>query len=542
MCALRKGGYEIKQLVIDNRQDLLSALHSNVWDVVLTDHNMKGFDSEQVITTVRAKDEDIPIIIVSGSIGEDIAVAAMKAGANDYIMKGSLARLVPAIEREIREAATRRAHRHAQARIQHMAYHDALTGLANRVEFENRLDIVLQSARDQGLSHALLYLDLDQFKVINDTCGHMAGDELLRQVASLLLRRIRSGDVLSRLGGDEFGVLLEACQSDRAKEIAEALRNEITEFRFVWRDKQFNLGVSIGVVYIDKYSTTRDEVLAKADMACYAAKDLGRNRIHVFSDTDKDLAQRHSEMHWISQVDEALNNSRFLLYSQPIISLGQPGANSPKCEVLLRFRDENNEIIFPDKFIPAAERYNVMPAVDRWVIDNIMSYMANYGQDKNNQGIYFINLSGTSLNDQELFDYVHSCLSRYRIRPDNICFEITETAAISNLNKTIEFIDKIKGEGCHFALDDFGAGLSSFSYFNALPLAYLKIDGGFVQDMLTDDMDCAIVEAVNQVGHVAGIETIAEFVENEATRIKLQQIGVDYAQGFALAPPVPLDL
>lgn len=541
---LRRGGFQPDTLRVDTADAMREALGHEIWDVIITDHNMPGFSSEAALSIVQQMGVDIPIIIVSGSIGEDIAVAAMKTGAHDYIMKDNLTRLVPAIERELREVDTRRAHRQAEETIRHMAYHDALTGLTNRHDFERRLQLALESAHTQNLHHALLYLDLDQFKIINDTCGHVAGDELLKQIAVILQDCIRESDTLARLGGDEFGVLLERCPLDRATEIANQLLQAIKDFRFVWQGKTFALGASIGLVIITDDAKSMSDVLSAADMACYAAKDKGRSRTHIYSDDDKDLAQRHGEMQWVARINRALEEDRFLLFKQTIVPLTPSVSQAPHFECLLRMVDDDGEMILPGAFIPAAERYNLMPALDRWVVNRAFTYMAQcYAKEgkRKGAGMVFINLSGTSLSDDAFFPYIIEQLQSHKLSPDMICFEITETAAIANLSTAIDFIKEIKSYGCHFALDDFGSGLSSFSYLKTIPVDFLKIDGVFIRDMLDDPMDSAIVEAVNQIAHTAGLQTIAEFVESEAIQQKLRQIGVDYAQGYGIEKPKPLE-
>ncbi len=540
---LRRGGFDPEMERVDNQDELRRALRQRNWDVVITDHNMPGFSSEAALETVKETGLDVPVIIVSGSIGEDIAVAAMKTGAHDYIMKDNLKRLVPAIERELREVETRRAHRMAEETIRHMAYHDALTGLTNRHEFERRLRRALYHAQEEGAQHALLYLDLDQFKIINDTCGHIAGDEMLKQVAVVLQQPIRETDTLARLGGDEFGVLLENCPQDRAEAIARALLQEIRDFRFVWQDKTFALGVSIGLVMITGDGKTLTDVLSAADMACYAAKDRGRGRVHVYSDNDADLAQRQGEMQWVARINHALEENRFELFRQCIVPLAGQDDGAVHCEFLVRMRETDGELVLPGAFIPAAERYNLMPALDRWVIDAVFRHVAQHGPPvagANGRTLCFINLSGASLSDDTFFAYIRDKLDEYRIPRGTVCFEITETAAIANLGTAVEFIQEIREAGCLFALDDFGSGLSSFSYLRTIPADFLKIDGIFVRDMVEDPMDAAIVEAINSIGHVAGLRTIAEFVESAAIRERLRAVGVDFAQGFGISAPEPL--
>lgn len=541
MRELSRNGFSLDPVRVDNAAALRMALDDGAWDIVITDHNLPGFDSAEALAIVRGKDPNLPVIIVSGSIGEDIAVAAMKGGAHDYLMKGNLARLAPAIERELRDAKTRQAHRQAQETIQHMAFHDALTGLANRFEFEHQLQRALEST-SHGHCHALLYVDMDQFKIINDTCGHVAGDELLRQVATLLKGPIRGGDTLARLGGDEFGVLLQDCMLPNAQHIGERMLELIRDFRFSWQGKSFNIGASIGLVMLDRPGLTLADVLRQVDMACYAAKDKGRNRIQLYMPDSLELRRLHGEMEWVNRINRALEHDRFELYHQRIFSLN--GTSPPNCcEFLVRMHEtEDSDLILPGAFIPAAERYGLMPTLDRWVVAHSFTYLAScrVAGSVLSQGIAFINLSGATLNDETFLDYVKAQLAQHQLPASGICFEITETAAIANLNHALAFIDGVKTLGCHVALDDFGAGLSSFSYLKTLPADFLKIDGAFVRDMLDDPMDAAIVEAINSIGHVAGLKTIAEFVENDAIRSRLLEIGVDYVQGFGVHRPQAL--
>jgi len=526
---------------VDSPATLQAALDEAKWDIVITDHNLPEFGSEAAIQQVKQTGLDLPIIIVSGSIGEEVAVEAMKSGAHDYIMKGNLSRLVPAIERELREAKNRHEHRDAQETIQYLAYHDALTGLCNRSEFERRLVRALQNASADN-QHALFYLDLDQFKIVNDTCGHVAGDELLKQITTLLKGPVRDSDTLARLGGDEFGVLLQHCSLTHAEEVAERMLQLIKEFRFAWQDKTFSIGVSIGLVMLDNSNQTHTELLRAADMACYAAKDNGRGRIHVYRPDDVELANRRGEMEWVSQLTRALQDDQFVLHKQCIIAL-DGATTGPSCEFLLRLKDRQGNLILPGAFIPAAERYDLMPKLDRWVLTQAFAHLARQFATHHAKAdsIYFINLSGATLGDISYLKFVKEALSRNGIPPQSICFEVTETAAIANLSNALSFIQNVKTLGCKVALDDFGTGLSSFSYLKTLTADYLKIDGGFVRDMLHDPMDAAIVQAINNIGHVAGLKTIAEFVENTDIQTRLAEIGVDYAQGYGIHRPESID-
>ena len=425
--------------------------------------------------------------------------------------------------------------------LSYQATHDALTGLINRREFERRLAHLLESAKNEGKHHVLCYLDLDQFKVVNDTCGHMAGDKLLRLLTHMLKSRVRDTDTLARLGGDEFGVLLEACPMEPALRLAEDLRRIVKEFRFVWQQKTFEIGVSIGVVPITSESVSVSELLGEADAACYAAKDKGRDRIQVYQPDDVELARRHGEMQWVARINQALEKNRFCLYCQPIASLNSHGPPL-RAELLLRFRDEQDEIVAPSVFIPAAERFNLMPAIDRWVIRTALPLLAE--QQRANPGpqqaVCSINLSGASLCDDQFLDFVQEQFRQTGVDPQSVCFEITETAAIANLDQAVTFMNTMKSKGCCFALDDFGSGMSSFTYLKNLPADYLKISGGFVRSMLNNPVEHTIVDTINRIGHAMGIRTVAEFVEDPAILERLKKVGVDYAQGYAIARPQPV--
>ena len=534
---IRKGGYDPAATRVETLLELRNAMSDNIWDVIISDHNLPEFNSITALGVVREYARDVPVLIVSGCIGEETAVSAMKAGASDYIMKDNLTRLVPAIGRELREADSRRKRRKAEEALHYMAYHDALTDLVNRSEFERRLENALGSAREAGKTHALLYLDLDQFKVINDTCGHAAGDELLRQIALLLSDCLRERDTLARLGGDEFAVLLEACPLDRAREIGEVLRQSIRGFRFPWKGKQFSIGVSVGLVSIDAGSGGLADVMSHADTACYSAKDMGRDQLQVYTRHAGEASRLHGEMHWVSRIRDALEEGRFVLHYQPVVSLADEDEPVKRCEFLLRMRNLDGTLVPPGAFIPAAERYNLIAEIDRWVVRNACDCMS---RSNGAAGLCFINLSGQTVGDRAFPSFIHEQLTHFGIDASHICFEITETAAITNLNNAVRFVQDIKAEGCSFALDDFGAGLSSFAYLKAISADYLKIDGGFVRSMLEDPMDKAIVQAIHQIGKVAGMRTIAEFVEDDAVWDQLRTVGIDFAQGFAIEPPGPI--
>ena len=430
---------------------------------------------------------------------------------------------------------------HLTSRMAFLASHDALTGLLNRHEFEVRLQHALETARAEGRRHALCYLDLDQFKIVNDTCGHVAGDQLLKQLTHQLHNQVRPTDVLARLGGDEFGVILEDTELETAFRVAGELRRTIRDFRFQWQDRYFEVGVSIGLVPLTTDSGSMTDVLSAADSACYVAKDLGRNRVHIYQPDDDAVARRHGEMQWVQRLNEGLSGNRFRLYGQRITPLAAGGETM--CEILLRLDEPGKPLIPPSAFIPAAERYYLMPAIDRWVVAQAFATLGRGPRqipDSCRASVYAINLSGQSLCDDQFLDFVVGHLRDSGIAPQRICFEITETAAIANLSRAVAFITRFKDMGCRFALDDFGSGVSSFGYLKNLPVDYLKIAGNFIQDIAIDPVDHAMVDAINQIGHVMGLKTVAESVETEGVFTRLRALGVDYVQGYGVEMPQPL--
>ncbi len=431
----------------------------------------------------------------------------------------------------------------AAAEMSYRANHDDLTGLASRHAFEQRAQQLLARAQEDDSHHALLFLDLDQFKVVNDTCGHIAGDELLCEIAETMSRNVRSSDMLARLGGDEFGVLLEGCDIDNAYERAEKLRKAIREIRFTQGNRRFEIGVSIGLVAVDNDSDDVTAVMSLADLACYTAKDEGRNRIKVYSDTDTQVNVRQEEMDWASRFNRAIEEGRLKLAIQRSASLSRASNGTRYSEILLRMVDVDGEPVPTAAFVSAAERYHFMPSIDRWVVGSVLS-MIHCRQLKLDAGeIIAINLSGISINETDFLDYVEQEFRRMPdVSPTQICFEITETAAIGNISSAQAFITKLRKLGCKFALDDFGSGLSSLAYLKNLNIDFLKIEGSFVRDMLDDPLDQVVVEAVSLIGKRANIATIAEWVENEALLEAVKAMGIDFAQGFGIHKPEIIDL
>ena len=537
---LLKAGHNILLTRVEDEAAIKHQLQQGDWDIVISDFRLVSFDGLDVLRWVREMDKDIPFILVSGTVGDEIAVFSMKSGANDYIMKDNSSRLVPAIERELRAAKNRRERYAMETQLIFHASHDPLTGLFNRREFERRLDELLVDAKRNDSQHVMLYMDLDQFKIINDTHGHVAGDMMLQKLCEVLQNQLRARwTILARLGGDEFGLLLPSCSEEQGMQIAETLRDSVQKFIFEWQGEMFSISMSIGVVVISQQSETSAQIFSAADRSCYAAKESGRNRVHLYLPNDSELSLRSTEMHWALRIPEALRRNRFILYSQPIVSV-KSGSQPRGREFLLRMLDDEQQIVAPIFFIPAAERYDLMPSVDRWVVKAALKWLMSLPKPPEKGEFFCINLSGSSVADPKFLDFLLEQIELSRIPPEHICFEITETAVIRNLTSAIKLIETLRGIGCQFSLDDFGSGLCSFNYLKNLPVDSIKIDGSFVKNITTDKVARSIVESIQHIAQAMGMETIAEFVENEAILAVLQDIGVDYAQGYYIAHPQPL--
>ncbi|HEY0589265.1 MAG TPA: EAL domain-containing protein [Pseudoduganella sp.] len=427
------------------------------------------------------------------------------------------------------------ARRHA-AQLSYQATHDDLTDILNRREFERRLRELLSALRQgSGGEHAVLYLDLDRFKIINDTSGHAAGDELIKQVSQLLQSTLRERDIVGRLGGDEFGIMLTQCSHEDAWRVAEKVRKAVVDLHFAWGVRSYRIGVSIGLVLLDSRSSSLKEVMKAADAACYMAKEKGRNRIHLYSDDDAELSVRQTEMEAVSRIRAALENDRFCLHLQTIAPLRGGRAHA---EVLVRMLDEEGGLVPPMAFIPAAERYDLMPLLDRWVIRNAFEALAQQPPGTS----WAINLSGASVCDEGLLEFVLEQQRLTGVALEDVCFEITETVAVANLAQAATLILDLQAQGARFALDDFGAGMSSFAYLKHLPVDYVKIDGSFIKGILHSPTERAMVESINQIAHVMGKQTIAEFVEDDAVLACLRAMGVDFAQGYGVGRPEPLQM
>jgi diguanylate cyclase (GGDEF)-like protein/PAS domain S-box-containing protein len=425
--------------------------------------------------------------------------------------------------------------------ISYQASHDALTGLSNRDEFLAGLEAELETTVHRKTQSGLVYFDIDRFRVLNDLCGHLAGDELLRQISADIHSAFTEEPCIGRLGGDEFGILLRGAKIEEAVSIAGKIREKI-ERTFLWQKNSFKVSASFGIVSIDRNTKDLYEVLAAADDACFIAKEEGGNRIKVYETADHRFLKRRGEMQWISRLTTAIEQNMFTLFSQPIRPLQSDRGLQDKIEILLRLRENDGSLVPPSDFIPAAEKYNFMPAIDRWVIRECVEWCRGRNDSGSpSDAMICINLSGASIADETLSEYITGLFRRYNVPPELFCFEITETAAIENLTRAITFIRSLKKVGSTFALDDFGNGFSSFSYLKSLPVDYLKIDGSYVKGIVESGVDCALVEAVNHIGHVMGMKTIAEFVQSPEILERLVTMGVDYGQGYTIAPPAPLD-
>ena len=440
--------------------------------------------------------------------------------------------------------------RELRRRLAWKASRDDLTGLLNRSEFRRTLGATIAGTRDPAMHHCLLYIDLDEFKVVNDTCGHKAGDELLRQVSAGLLSLLRETDVVARLGGDEFGILLHNCDRDLGIELAETIIELINDKRFTYRDKVFHVGASIGLVSVTNSTSNLEDLLSTVDAACYAAKEKGRNRVFVGEVDAQKILRRMDELSQASHIRLALKEDRFVLYRQPIVRAQAPAMGAEvHAEVLVRMVGQDGELIVPGAFIPAAERYGLMQDIDRWIIRRLFEIEGDYlrrwrpGGDSGDvtaDFLYSINLSGASLIDPRFLTFVKDALQDHAIPGGAVAFEITETQIITHLDKAVDFISALKGLGCKFLLDDFGSGMSSFGYLKHLPVDYLKIDGLFVKDILADPIDRSMVKVMNEIGHTMGLKTIAEYVENHDILREISGLGVDLAQGYGIAKPEPV--
>ena len=479
----------------------------------------------------------------SGNIlGRRMETNAMRSDGSEFPVELTVTRvplgdqpIFTAYLRDMTEA------RRLEERISFQSTHDELTGLLNRAEFERRVKTLLDKYLFKE-EHAIVVLDIDQFKVVNDIGGHGAGDMLLYEVGRLIHSKTRAGDILARLGGDEFGLLLEQCSLKKAEIVGKELLKAIQESRFEWEGSRFNVTASIGIVPVQPKSQSLSDIMSAANTACYVAKEQGRNRSHLFHHDDVELGRRQGEMRWVGRIHEAFEEGRFFLYYQHLKPLTEVRDNRRwHYEILIRMKDEAGQFVPPATFLCAAERYSLMPTIDRWVVRSTLSWLASYPEHLERLSMCSINLSGHSITDDSFLRFLTGQFRHYAVPADRICFEITETAAVSNLAKAARFIETLRQQGCRFALDDFGSGMSSFAYLKNLPVDFIKIDGTFIRDIMEDEIDFAMVRSINDIGHVMGKKTIAEFVENDDILARVREIGIDFAQGYGIARPAPLE-
>jgi diguanylate cyclase (GGDEF)-like protein len=422
-------------------------------------------------------------------------------------------------------------------RMSYQATHDALTGLVNRREFERRLEEALQSVREQNVTHVLCYLDLDRFKPVNDTCGHIAGDSLLRSVAALIREKVRESDAVARLGGDEFGVLLLGCPLDKARQIADDVCTAVRDFRFTWQDKVFQIGVSIGLVEMGRDSASIEDLLGAADSACYVAKQEGRGQVHVYSARDEVSARQRGEIYWLRQLQSALKENRFDLYVQPILAVAGRSGGGPAMEVFLRLTDENGKLVQPQQFIAAAERYHLMGSLDRWVVRTALAALAQGSIRLPENRSCTINLSAQSLGEDDFLEFVVECLDQSQVAPTQVCFEVSESALMADKERAERFASVLHGMGCQFGLDDFGSGVGALASLRGLDIDYLKIDGAYTHDLKADSLNGQVVTAITRLAKTVGFKVVAEQVEAQADFDALREMGVDYIQGYYVERP-----
>ncbi|MDP2751354.1 MAG: EAL domain-containing protein [Rhodocyclaceae bacterium] len=529
---LEKDGYQVIQAV--NGQESVALAKEHLPDLILMDYMMPVMDGITACGEIRregaATGYQPPIVMVTAAHDDESVKRAIEAGATDYLLKPII---LPVLRQRVRTLVDGQ---RSEAVIRHMAYHDALTGLPNRVAFTEILEELLLVSRGREEEHVLCYVDLDQFKIVNDTCGHAAGDRLLVELTAMLKPTLRRDDVLARLGGDEFGVLIRHCPLETGRDIADKLRQSVADFRFISDGRVFHVGASIGIVLLNNDWTDVSSAMAAADSACYGAKERGRNMVFIYQIGEEAMAVRRSEMDWTTRIHTAMDEGRMRLQRQIIVPCDE--TRSDQCshyEVLIYMIDEQGNAVPPGAFLPAAERYGLMPTIDRFVIENSL---ARIGQVSDCAcDIHSINLSGASLSDEKLLGFIRNCMKKHGVAPQRICFEITESAVITHLASARYLIDQLREDGCRFYLDDFGSGMSSFGYLKNLPVDVIKLDGMFIRNMIEDGRDQAIVKAIHSVAQALKLETIAEYVESAEIMTCLRKIGVDYAQGFAIGRP-----
>lgn len=534
--AMRADGHRIAES--DNGAQAIATCKSSPPDIILLDYAMPDLDGIETCRAIRslAHCRDIPLLLITGDYGEGLVKKAVDAGVSDYIIKPFL---LPLLKQRVRHLL---ASRRAEQYMQRLAYRDPLTALPNRAYFNERLHELVASAK-RSQEHALCYLDLDQFKIVNDTCGHGAGDELLRQVTLAMQACLRQSDTLARLGGDEFGLLLVDCNLDQAVQVAEKLRETVHEFRFTWEEHTFRVGASVGVVAITALSGSAAGLLSAADAACYAAKDQGRNRVVIYYPDNEEIVLRHGEMQWVERINKALEENRVCLNRQEIVPVAARADDGDRFELLSNLVGEDGRAIPPGAFIPAAERYGLMTSIDRWVIVHAFNALQKTYVDNPGRRLKmcFINLSSASLTDESFVSFVRDQFALHRVPHGSVCFEIAEGAAASKLVVIGQVMERLSALGCRFGIDNFGSGVSSFAQIKNLSLDIVKIDGSFVRRIGDSRADYVIVKAINDIAHALNIQTVAEHTQSDEVLQKLREIGVDYAQGDAIALPRPLE-
>ena len=538
---LEKDGYRVAQAT--NGEEGVCLAREQKPELILMDYMMPVMDGVEACARIRRMEtgdgtdmetatRPVPIVMVTAAHDDASVKKAIEAGATDYLLKPII---LPVLRQRVRTLIDGQ---RSEAVIHHMAWHDALTGLPNRSAFNQVMAELLHRAAENGEEHVLCFLDLDQFKVVNDTCGHAAGDRLLSDLTAVLKPMLRRDDLLARLGGDEFGILLRNCSIETGQEVADKLRHAVDHFRFIENGQAFRVGASIGVIPLGDGWADASMALAAADSACYGAKERGRNCVYVYASGKEEMRARRTEMSWVARINTAMETGRLRLRRQAIVPCGAGVDEGRMYEVLLYMIDEEGNSVPPGAFLPAAERYNLMQAVDRHVVDSALCRIGTMARDSvGRKDIHSINLSGASLGDGDLLGFIRARMGEHGVEPTTVCFEITETAAVTHLANARRLIDALRGDGCRFFLDDFGSGLSSFAYLKDLPVDVIKLYGGLVVGMDEDPRDRAIVKAMNEVGHALQLKTIAEYVESTAILGRLRELGVDYAQGYAVGHP-----
>ncbi len=527
---------------------------SDPFRVVVSDMQMPGMNGIEFLRHVKERSPDTVRIMMTGDADQRTAVNAVNQGDIFRFLQKPCDpdELVRAISDAVDQAECREQEKERviqavneveaiSTELSNQYKYDKLTGLLNRAEFERHIEEAVRSTNDHEDVHSLCFIDLDRFITINDTCGHTAGDEFLLQIIKVFEEGIRKRDSLARLGGDEFGILLKGCPADQAIQIVTRIREAVAAHRFVWEEKSFSVTCSMGLVQIPEGAEDARSLMHLGDNLCALAKEAGRDRVHVYDPEDKELREHSSLAQWTTRISQAMDENRFQLFFQHIVPVDVNQVEGEHYEFLIRMVDEDGAIIPPGLFLPAAEKYDQSVKIDRWVIDKALTWLSEHPEHTSRLHLCGINLSGPSMSDEFMLAHICGRLKECPGLAEKLCFEVTETAAIANLNQAINFIQVLQEKGCQFALDDFGSGLSSFSYLKNLPVDYLKIDGSFVKEIHKNHIDYAMVKSINEIGHVMGKQTIAEFVEDSMVLGKLREIGVDYAQGYHINKPQPME-